>query len=100
MQMLIKGVFVWNRNLSGFKNGPSERPRLAVNNKENKVGIHFLSLRVGGPPAHIRAGLVASRSRGLRTETGSRAPPARAPLSSAGEGAPRLGACSAAVCCS
>lgn len=96
----VSAAGLFNRNHSGFNNGPSERLRLAVNNKENKVGIHFLSLGVGGPPTHIRPGLVVFRSRDIPMETGSCASPVRAPLSSTDEGAPQLGAYSADVCCS
>lgn len=69
-----------------------------MNNKENKVGIHFLSLGVGGPKTHIRPGFVVFRSRDIPMGTGSCASPVRAPLSSTAEGAPRLGAYSADVC--
>lgn len=74
----MAGLF--HRNQAGLDNGPSAGPRLAVNNKENKVGIHFLSLRVGGPPTHTRPGRVVFRSRDTPMETGS-AGPATAPPS-------------------
>lgn len=50
-----------------------------MNNKENKVGIHFLSLGVGGPPTHARPGLVVFRSRDTPDGDGApRASPAKA----------------------
>lgn len=65
-----------HRNQAGLDNGPSAGPRLAVNNKENKVGIHFLSLRVGGPPTptHTDPAVLPS---GVGTRRRRRAPPGR-----------------------
>lgn len=71
-----------------------------MNNKENKVGIHFISLGDGGPPNHTRPGHVVFRSRDIPKETGSSASPVNAPLSGTDEGTPPLGACSTDVCCS
>lgn len=88
--LFAAGLF--NGNHSGFNSGPSEGLRLAVNNKENKVGIHFLSLGAGGPPTHITPGLLVFRSRDIPTEPGCCASPGGAPVSSADGGPPQLGA--------